>query len=73
MKDFELLALLYRNLGKGCTKEEIASKAWRDDFVTDEQIEQAIHRIRKRVEPDPSNPQRVITLRGYGYKLADEG
>ncbi len=72
LRDFELLALLCRNRGKACSKEDIACKAWSDEFVTDEQIEQSIHRIRKRIEPDPSNPQRIITLRGYGYKLTEE-
>ena len=67
-RDFELLLILYRNLEKACSKDELA-KAWDEEFVTDEQIEQSIRRIRRRIEPDPSNPSRVITIRGYGYKL----
>lgn len=71
-KEFELLSLLYRNMNKACSKEDIASHVWQNDFVTDEQIEQYIYRIRKRVEADPSKPERIITLRGYGYKLVSE-
>jgi two-component system response regulator RegX3 len=67
-RDFEVLLLLYRNREKACSKDELA-RAWGSEFVTDEQIEQSIHRIRKRIEPNPSGPTRIVTVRGYGYKL----
>ena len=67
-RDFELLLLLYCSLEKACSKDEMAT-AWGEEFVTDEQIEQSIYRIRQRVEPDPRNPSRIITIRGFGYKL----
>ena len=67
-RDFELLWLLYRNMGKACGKDDLA-KSWGEHIPADEQIEQSIHRIRKRIEPDPFNPSRLITVRGYGYKL----
>jgi len=72
LKDFELLAFLYENRGAACSKDEIASRVWPDEFVTDEQIEQCVRRVRKRVEPDPYRPRRIITMRGYGYKLAPD-
>jgi len=72
LKDFELLAFLCQRQGEACSKDEIANKVWPDEFVTDEQIEQCVRRVRKRVEPDPYNPQRIVTLRGYGYKLVSE-
>ncbi|MFC1925414.1 helix-turn-helix domain-containing protein, partial [Chloroflexota bacterium] len=53
---------------KACSKDALAA-AWGEEFATDEQIEQCIHRIRQRVEPDPRNPSLIITIRGYGYKL----
>jgi len=67
-RDFQLLLHLYRRAEKACSKDELAS-AWGEEFATDEQIEQCIYRIRQRVEPDPRNPCRIITIRGYGYKL----
>ena len=66
--EFDLLLILYRNVGKACSKNDLA-KLWGGNIPADEQIEQIIHRIRQRIEPDPSNPSRIITVRGYGYKL----
>ena len=37
--------------------------------VGNQEIEQCIRRLRRRIEPDPSNPQYVITVRGYGFKM----
>ncbi len=67
-----MLAHLCQNRDKACSKDDIASRVWQEEFVTDEQIEQCVYRIRKRVEPDASQPSRIITLRGYGYKLASD-
>lgn len=67
-RDFELLSILYRNMGKACSKDDLA-KSWGEHIPADEQLEQSIHRIRKRIEPDPFDPSRIITVRGYGYKL----
>jgi len=36
----------------------------------DQNTEQYIHRIRLRIEPDPSRPQTLLTVRGYGYMLS---
>jgi DNA-binding response OmpR family regulator len=68
LREFELLSILYRNMGKACSKNDLA-QSWGKYIPADEQIEQIIHRIRERIEPDPSNPSRIITVRGYGYKL----
>ena len=67
-RDFELLLHLYQRCEKACSKDALAA-AWGEEFATDEQIEQCVYRIRQRVEPDPHNPSRVVTIRGYGYKL----
>lgn len=67
-RDFELLLILWRNMGKACSKDELA-KSWGEHVPADEQIEQSIHRIRQRIEPNPCNPSRIITVRRYGYKL----
>lgn len=67
-RDFELLLYLYNRREKACSKDDLAA-AWGEEFATNEQIEQCIHRIRQRVEPDSRNPNLIITIRGYGYKL----
>ena len=73
-KEFDVLNLLYQKRGEACSKDEIATAGWPERSlgdVGDQEIEQSIRRIRLRIEPDASQPQYVITVRGYGYKLAD--
>lgn len=74
-KEFDVLDLLYGMNGKACSRDEIAETGWpeRDDAdVGDQEIDQCIRRLRLRIESDPSRPGHVITVRGYGYKLAVE-
>ena len=74
-KEFDVLDLLNKRRGEACSKDEIAAVGWpeRDTGdVGDQEIEQSIRRLRLRIEPDPSNPRFIITIRGYGYKLAQE-
>jgi predicted component of type VI protein secretion system len=72
LKEFDLLSHLYKNINTACSKDDIASQVWQNEFVTDEQIEQCIYRLRKRVEVNSSDPKRIVTLRGFGYKLVSE-
>ncbi len=74
-KEFDVLNLLYQKRGEACSKDEIASVGWPErngGDVGDQEIEQSIRRLRLRIEPDASQPQYVVTVRGYGYKLAHE-
>ncbi len=69
-KQFDLLAFLYQNAGKACSKHLIAEKVWAEEngIVTQETIEQTIHRIRSAIEPDRANPRFIKTIHG-GYRL----
>ena len=72
-KEFDVLELLYEKRGEACSKDAIATVGWPErngGDVGDQEIEQSIRRLRLRVESDPSQPEYVITVRGYGYKLA---
>ena len=74
-KEFDVLELLYERAGEACSKDEIAAKAWSERSlgdVGDQEIEQCIRRLRIRVEADPSQPQYILNIRGYGYKLSNE-
>jgi len=70
-REFDLLAFLYQNKGKACSEDEIAEKVWADvrGIVSPETIDQDVHRIRTRIESDPSSPRYIITLPRYGYRL----
>ncbi|MFC1935846.1 FHA domain-containing protein [Chloroflexota bacterium] len=74
-KEFDVLHLLYRRRGEACSKDQIAAGGWPERTqgdIGDQEIEQCIRRLRLRVEPDPSQPRYILTVRGYGYKLAAE-
>ena len=74
-KEFDVLNLLAHRRGQARSKDEIAAIGWperdRGD-VGDQEIEQSIRRLRLRIEPDASNPTFIVTVRGYGYKLAQD-
>lgn len=70
-KEFALLSFLYERRGQVCSKDEIGIAVWPEynDGVYDYQIENLVRRLRSRIEPDPANPQMLLTARGMGYKL----
>ncbi len=72
-KDFEILALLCESPGTARSNAEIAARAWPerpDGSVSIQEIGQRIHRLRRRIEPEPAKPIYIETVRGFGYKLA---
>jgi len=71
LKEQTLFDLLYRNAGRVCSKQEIASVVWPEyrAEVYDYQIESLVKRLREKLEPDPRHPVMILTVRGRGYKL----
>lgn len=70
-KQYALLALLWSRRGAVCTKDEIVATVWPEcvEAVYDYQIESLVKRLRAKIEPDPSQPTLLLTVRGRGYKL----
>ena len=70
-KEFALLAYLYENRGKVCSKDEIEQVVWSEyqEGIFDYQIENLVRRLRTKIESDPNAPQLLVTMRGLGYKL----
>ena len=70
-KEFDLLAYLFQNQGVACSKDEIAEVVWADEqgIVSQETIDTNIHRIRDKIESDPTKPKYIVTLPRYGYRL----
>ncbi len=70
--EYRLLLLLYGRIGKICDKYQIVESVWGQDYlgdVDDARIEKLISRLRSKLEPNPSRPQYLVTVRGRGYKL----
>ncbi|MEM7327013.1 MAG: response regulator transcription factor [Actinomycetota bacterium] len=75
LKEFSLLSYLMSNAGRVVTREMLIDRVWGADYVGDTKtLDVHIKRLRSKVEPDPSNPARIVTIRGLGYKyqLADD-
>jgi len=74
-KEFALLTYLYERRGQVCSKDDIGKAVWPEyqEGVYDYQIENLVRRLRSKIEPDPANPQLLLTMRGLGYKLVIRG
>jgi two-component system response regulator RegX3 len=69
LKEFELLALLLENAGRVLTRDILIDRVWGADYVGDTKtLDVHVKRLRSKVETDPTNPTRIITIRGLGYK-----
>jgi two-component system response regulator RegX3 len=69
LKEFELLTLLMTNAGRVLTREVIIDRAWGSDYHGDTKtLDVHIKRVRAKIEDDPRNPSRIVTIRGLGYK-----
>lgn len=70
LKEFELLAFLMRNRGRVLTRGQLIDRVWGADYVGDTKtLDVHVKRLRSKIEPDPANPVRLLTVRGLGYKL----
>ena len=70
-KEFALLAFLYENRGRVCSKEEIGQAVWAEyqEGIFDYQIENLVRRLRMKIELDPNAPVLLLTVRGMGYRM----
>jgi two-component system response regulator RegX3 len=69
LKEFELLHLLLANAGRVLTRDVLIDRVWGSDYVGDTKtLDVHVKRLRSKVEPDPANPVRIVTIRGLGYK-----
>ena len=72
LKEFDLLRVLISNAGRVVTRDELIERVWGMDYVGDTKtLDAHIRRLRRKVEIEPSNPQRIVTVRGVGYKYAE--
>lgn len=70
LKEFELLEMLLRNAGRVLTRGQLIDRVWGPDYVGDTKtLDVHIKRLRGKVEPDPTRPQHLVTVRGLGYKF----
>ena len=69
-REFALLVLLVSNKGLALTRGQILEQLWGHDYIGDiRTIDVHIRWLREKIEAYPSFPQRIITIRGIGYRF----
>ena len=70
LNEFDLLEYLMRNKGRVLTRGQLIDRVWGADYVGDTKtLDVHVKRLRSKIESDPANPVRLVTVRGLGYKL----
>jgi DNA-binding response OmpR family regulator len=69
-KEYELLVFFARNRGMVLSRDLILQRVWDWDYVgASRTVDVHVRWLREKIEPDPSNPQRIVTVRGMGYRF----
>ena len=69
LKEFELLELLMANAGRVLTRDVLIDRVWGPNYFGDTKtLDVHIKRLRSKIERDPANPSRIVTVRGVGYR-----
>ncbi len=67
--EFQIMELFFRNPGTALVREKILAGVWGEGYFGDVKIVDVnIRRLRMKVEDEPSNPQHILTVWGYGYR-----
>jgi two-component system response regulator RegX3 len=70
LSEFKVLALLAEQPDEVVSRKELMQHLWASEHVGDEHAcEVHISNLRRKIERDPTQPQRLVTVRGMGYKL----
>jgi two-component system response regulator RegX3 len=58
--------------GRVCTRRELMQHLWESEYVGDERaVDVHVANLRRKIEANPREPARIVTVRGAGYMLAD--
>jgi DNA-binding response OmpR family regulator len=69
-KEFDLLATLMRNQGAVLSRDLLLERVWGYDYAGQTKtVDVHVRWLREKIEPDPSHPQRIVTVRGVGYRF----
>ncbi|HLM16241.1 MAG TPA: response regulator transcription factor [Acidimicrobiia bacterium] len=69
LKEFELLELLLANAGRVLTRDVLIDRVWGPNYYGDTKtLDVHVKRLRGKVEDDPGHPERIVTVRGVGYR-----
>jgi DNA-binding response OmpR family regulator len=69
-REFDLLHTLALEAGKVISAEDLLVRVWGPEYIGEPQVVYVhIRWLREKIEEDPRNPKRIVTIRGVGYRL----
>ena len=69
-KEFDLLYLLASHKGRAFTRDQILQRLWDDEYIGDVRtVDVHVRWIREKIEINPSRPEKLVTIRGVGYRF----
>ena len=73
-KEFDLLAALLSPARRVRSRDELIDLLWPDTYLTDTRtLDTHVHRLRAKLEPDPTDPRFIVTVRGVGFRIDPDG
>ncbi len=71
-KEFDLLAALMRNKGAVLSRDLLLERVWGYEYGGQSKtVDVHVRWLREKIEVDPSNPRRIVTVRGVGYRFEE--
>ena len=71
-QEFDLMVLLMQNPGRVYSRENLLNLVWGYEYIGEfRTVDVHIRRLREKLEPDPANPEHILTKWGVGYYLAN--
>ncbi|MBA2286455.1 MAG: response regulator transcription factor [Ktedonobacteraceae bacterium] len=67
--EMQVLRVLMTSAGQVVNRDQILAAVWNDDESNSNIVDVYISRLRRKIEPDPDNPQHIISIRRIGYKF----
>ena len=67
-REYDLLVFLLQHPGEAFSREQLLKRVWGWDYADHSTVTVHVRRLREKVEPDPRNPVRVVTVFGVGYR-----
>ncbi len=69
-KEFQILRQFLEFPNRLFSRQEMLNKVWGEGYALEEHaLDVHIHSLRQKIEPNPTNPKAIVTVRGIGYKL----
>ena len=72
VREFDLLAFLVRHPATAFRRSQLLAEVWGWEFGDQSTVTVHVRRLREKVEPDPAQPRRIVTVWGVGYRYERE-